>query len=137
DAYLAKYDASGNYLWAISIENSNGPDQGSSLIVDGSHVIVAGSFQSSIPADFDPGAATQGSVSNGSFPDIFFAKYTSTGSYVYHKIIGSGGTDRPFAMVKDAAGSIFMTGSFNGTADFNPGTGTANLTSTAEDIFVA
>ncbi len=50
-----------------------------------------------------------------------------------------GGFDRAYATVFDAAGNQLVTGSFYGTADFDPGPGTANLSTgnVEPDAFVA
>ena len=52
---------------------------------------------------------------------------------------GGGSVDtQSNAVTNDAAGNVFVTGSFQGTADFDPGSGVANLNSTGgRDVFFA
>src|SRR5579864_4315959 len=53
--------------------------------------------------------------------------------------LGVGCTDiRALAVANDAAGNVYVTGSFRGTADFDPSAGTTNLTSGGDhDLFAA
>lgn len=69
--------------------------------------------------------------------DIFIAKYSSNGTFIWGKTIGGSGQDRPNGMDVSPDGNISMTGYFNGTVDFNPGSAVNNLTATGNrDIFV-
>ncbi|MBI2967709.1 MAG: SBBP repeat-containing protein [Bacteroidetes bacterium] len=125
DIFFAKYDSNGNYLWAKSI-GSSGNDKGKGIAVDGSgNTYITGYFTGT--ADFDPSAGTANLTSVG-FYDIFFAKYDSNGNYLWAKSIGSSVTDYGYSIAIDAGGNACITGSFTGTADFDPSAGTANLT---------
>jgi hypothetical protein len=125
DIFFAKYDSNGNYIWAKSI-GSTGSDSGSSITTDVSgNVYITGGFAGT--ADFDPGLGSQLMNSTGQ-ADIFFAKYNSNGNYLWAKNIESAGFDLGFSITTDAAGNLYITGFFEGTADFDPGVGTQNLT---------
>ncbi|MBW8049614.1 MAG: T9SS type A sorting domain-containing protein [Cytophagales bacterium] len=134
DIFFAKYDTNGNYLWAKSI-GSTSPDYGYSIATDASgNAYITGSFEDT--ADFDPGAGVQNLISVGQV-DIFFAKYDANGNYLWAKSIGST-WDRGNSIATDASGNAYITGYFQGTADFDPGAGVQNLTSVGNtDIFFA
>ncbi|WP_264519642.1 SBBP repeat-containing protein [Flavobacterium sp. N1994] len=135
DIFIAKYDASGNYVWAKNI-GGTGYGYGYSVAVDSNgNVLVTGNFSST--ADFDPSASTANLTSTGGY-DIFVAKYDASGNYVWAKNMGSTGSDYGYSMAVDSNGNVLVTGSFSGTADFDPSASTANLTSAgSNDIFIA
>lgn len=137
NVYLAKYDIDGNYMWVknIAISASYG---GSSMVMDANGDILITGFYSGTNVDFDPGPgiATKSSLSGST--DVFIAKYDANGNYLWAISLGSTADDRGNDLLSDAAGNIFATGTFNGIADFDPGTGSANLTALgAGDIFLA
>ena len=77
------------------------------------------------------------SVSSNGQHDIYIAKYNPSGQAIYAVAMGSGMMDVGQAIGADAAGNVYVTGQFNGTVDFDPGPGVANLTSVDQDIFIA
>jgi phage-related tail fiber protein len=137
DIFIAKYDANGNYIWAKSM-GSSGQDYGNCIILDGTgNCYLTGYFQGTV--DFDPGVGTANLISNSGSNDIFFAKYDASGNYIWAKSIGSNNPDNGYGIAVDGTGNLYITGSFSSTADFDPGAGTANLTSNSSacDIFFA
>lgn len=136
DIFLAKYDSSGNHLWSKSI-GSTVDDYSNDITTDSdNNVLISGSFRTNL--DFDPGINTSTLTPSGSF-DIFFAKYDSAGDYLWAKNIGGTSMDVGYGIAVDnVLGGILVTGYFFGTSDFDPGPGSADLSSEGmEDIFFA
>jgi hypothetical protein len=134
DIYISKLDASGNYVWATRMGNSN-DDYASGLSIDAAgNVYTTGVFEGTM--DVDPGGATHDLVSAGD-ADIFITKLTTAGSYIWSCNIGSTSYDAGFAIAVPNANDIYLLGTFDGTVDFDPGTGTQYLTSaTTEDTYL-
>lgn len=133
DIFISKLDASGNYMWAKSLGGGN-YDVGYGIAVDGSgNVYTTGFFQGT--ADFDPGPGTQNLVSSG-LADIFISKLDATGNFVWAKKMGGTGSDDGYGITLDASGNVYVTGFFEGTADFDPDVSNYNLVSNGGyDIF--
>jgi hypothetical protein len=138
-SFVARYTSSGSYLWAfpVSIVGSVLP-----VAIDGSgNIVLTGSFTGTV--DFNPGSgkASLTSVKESQrvySHDVFVAKYSSSGSYLWAFRVGSVGGEYASSVDVDGSGNIYITGGFDGTVDFNPATATANQTSAGgQDIFVA
>jgi hypothetical protein len=135
DIFISKLDSSGNYLWAKQLGGINS-DLANSVTIDASgNVYTTGFFSGTV--DFDPGAGTSNLISAGS-TDIFISKLDSSGNYLWAKQLGGTSTELAQSITIDASGNVYTTGSFNGTADFDPGASTNNLTSVGSaDIFIS
>ena len=86
--------------------------------------------------DFNPGAGTDSHDSAGE-EDIFLTKINFDGTYGYTKTMG--GTDHDYgrSLAVDSSDNVYVTGYFQGTADFDPGAGTDEHTSAGlDDIFL-
>ncbi len=128
------YSQSQNWLWANAIGRTS-YDFGYSIVDASGNTYTTGQFAGTV--DFDPGAGTSNLTSAGGL-DIFISKLDGSGNFVWAKTLGGTGYDAGFAIVLDASGNVYTTGSFSGTADFDPGAGTFNLTATGTfDIFIS
>ncbi|UOK43681.1 MULTISPECIES: T9SS type A sorting domain-containing protein [Flavobacterium] len=135
DTFIAKYSGSGSYLWVKQIGGINS-EKGNVLKLDPlGNIYASGRFFDKV--DFDPGPGVHMHAAAGS-GDIFIAKYTSSGAYLWSKSIGGTGYEEAFSLLLDNNNAIYITGWFFGTSDFDPGSGTSNLTSNGyNDVFWA
>ena len=138
DSYLAKYDTSGNLVWAKHIGGSQN-DYGYAVALDPAHhVYCTGSFRGTV--DFDPGSGVSNLTAAGNY-DIYVARFDSSGNFNWAKAMGGTGIDYGFSIALDAAANVYTTGTFSGTADFDPGAATYALTAFGgtldEDIFIS
>ncbi|MBA2612097.1 MAG: SBBP repeat-containing protein [Bacteroidetes bacterium] len=135
DVFIAKYDNSGNYIWAKSIVGTYGEEAVGIKLDPFGNIYLIGNFYNT--TDFDPGVGIANLSSNGQ-EDAFIAKYTNSGNYIWAKSFGSSGQDYCQDVEFDASGNVYVVGSFEGTTDFDPGAGSANLTSAGNwDVYMA
>ncbi|OJJ19495.1 hypothetical protein BKI52_22060 [marine bacterium AO1-C] len=134
--FLAKYSNDGSYQWAFSVGSSEASKymsvSGIALNSSTNELIVVGEQRGTV--DYDPGMGTTNlTEANGT---VFIAKYDTNGNYVLAKNFGS--TDAR-SLTLDNSGNIYICGSYTGSnVDFDPGTGTSNLTSQGNnDWFIA
>lgn len=113
------------YNWAKRMGGGSN-DPGRSVTVDAlGNVYTTGNFVGTV--DFDPGTGTQNLVSAGN-SDIYISKMDATGRLVWAKRMGGSSGDYGYSIAVDASGNVYTTGMFWGTADFDPGPGTLDLT---------
>lgn len=134
DCFTAKFDPSGNILWAESSQGINGNEYGNDLAVDAAgNVYVIGSFDNG-NISFDGGASI---LTNSGGSDFFVVKYNSGGVHQWSVTNNTGtGTGDEFGeAITEHAGTFYITGSFNSSL---LGMGPVNLASTGGfDIFIS
>lgn len=124
--FLAKYNAQGNYLYALQFAS---PISEMAFDNDG-NLWLAGNFILPIDADAGPGVTTLTSLGGG---DVFVLKYTPDGNFISAFSLGGAGADRVKAMLFDSQNNLYLGGDFEQTVDFSLGSGTGNLTSSDDD----
>ncbi len=128
DIFVSKLDTNGNFIWAKSVGGSD-DDESSAIYVDNiGNSYTVGNFAGTV--DLDPGPNTYNLTSLGGV-DIF--KLDANGDFIWAKSLGGSlGND---IAVKDGS-SVYTTGYFSGTVDFDPSPGIYNLTGNDYGLFV-
>ena len=125
----------GNVIWSSHFHAFSGLNTSTyAYETDNSdNLFFAGGLGGSFDFDPGPGSAVLSSP-NG---DVYFAKYSSSGSYVWAKQIWSNTFLYLENMATSPTGESYYTGSYNGTIDFDPGPGISNMTSSVnDDVFL-
>lgn len=126
DPYVAKYDVNGGLVW---VKEFIGPydDYGFSIHVsDSNFVYVTGNFGSTM--DFDPGPGVANLTSSAN-KNTYILKLNSNGIYQWSKMFYCDLNVIGTSIDTDPTGKVYVGGFFYGTADFDPGPATYNLTS--------
>jgi hypothetical protein len=118
-----------NFDWATS-NGGNGDEDANDITVDNQgNVISTGFFSATV--DFDPGPGTHNlsePLLNSS--GVFIQKLDRFGNFIWAKSLGGAGTDIGWSITHDNQGNIYISGEFQETVDFDPGSGIFNLTTT-------
>ncbi len=104
DAYLRKYDSTGNELWTRQFGTSSN-EYGRSVTVDaiGDVYITGNTFGGSL-----------GGASAGGF-DAYLRKYDSAGNELWTHQFGTNSTDESWSVAVDAVGGVYITGDTSGS----------------------
>lgn len=147
DAYVAKYDASGNHLWAIrvgGIGTGASANRGLSVAVDGGdNVVVVGLFSGT--ADFDPTVGVANRTARPGTTDMFIVKYSPAGLHLWSfglPVSIETQYSKQHCLAIDSQNNIIVGGYFYGSVDFDPGSRKKTLTCAPSaqgypDLFVA
>jgi hypothetical protein len=120
DVFVAKLDANGAFKWVDPYTDHPYNDHLQAIAVDGSGNVY-------MTHSINPSGASLN-------PNVFIGvtKLDPTGATVWSEQFGDTGSNNintGRGIKADAAGNVFVTGTFTGTVDFHPGTGTHTLTS--------
>ena len=137
DIFILKLDSDGNFAWVKTMGGQNN-DGGNSISLDAfGNVLTTGNFYGQ--GDFDPDSLVIYNVSttNGIGMGVFISKLDTSGNFVWAKAIG-GGYSNGRSIAVGTIGNIYTTGSFQGGADFDPGSGTYYLNSgISQSVFIS
>lgn len=128
DFFITKLDANGNFVWGKSMGSTQDDEIVSMRIDVLGNIYITGTFKGTM--DFDPGPGSFMLTPEGSWAsDIFVNKLDANGNFVWAAKMGGTGTDEPKCLCFDALSNVYITGGFNGVADFDPSASSYTLSS--------
>lgn len=133
DIYILKLDSLGDFIWAKQITGTNSQELRRFKIDNLGNLVITGIFNGT--TDFDPSASNSSLTAVSGF-DAFICKWTSDGDFVWANKIGGSGQQMVTDLVIDPSNNHYITGSFNGTTDFDPSAGTFDVTADVTNYFV-
>jgi len=120
DIYLGRLDADGQWTFLTTIGGAKNEAPVAIARAGGGDLLLAGNFKDAV--DFDPGPQQTILESTGD-SDAFIARYRDDGSFVWAKQLACGDDGYVWArgVAVDAADNVYVSGSFYGPVDFDPG----------------
>ena len=134
DCYISKLDNDGNFLWARAFGNSSADNLEGMELDDAGNVYVTGFFRGTL--DLDPSGATFNVTSLGD-TDAYVCSLDVDGNFRWGGAFL--GTERleGFGIAVDGNDSVYVTGRFQGSVDFDPSEAEATIASTGTtDIYI-
>ncbi|NLQ05437.1 SBBP repeat-containing protein, partial [Cylindrospermopsis raciborskii] len=112
NAVIAKYSSDGNLVWRRSLGTTGGDDFAYAVVLgsDGS-IYAAGSTQGNLNSENYNGD------SSGLFGDAFITKYTSDGTRVWTRLLGTSSSDIATSLAVDSFGYVYVSGATDGNLD--------------------
>jgi cysteine-rich repeat protein len=116
DMFIAKYSPSGINLWAKHFGGSGSMVRAEAIAVgNNNNIFITGSFKGSV--NFGGGSFTSYNNSN----DIFLAKLSSSGNYIWAKRFGNNYEDSGYSVAVDSLDNVIFTGNFYYSVNFGDG----------------
>ncbi|MEM6347380.1 MAG: hypothetical protein AAF927_26050, partial [Bacteroidota bacterium] len=139
DVFINKLDSSGNFIWAKQLATVDYMGIGHMALDDAGNIYLTGVFRDVL--DVDPGPDKLKFIPRASF-DTYIIKLNAAGELMWARQFGSS-LDKPYSsasgeriVVADNQ-NIYVTGSFIGTVDFDPGPDSFNITVPVANSYTA
>ena len=138
DGYVTKFNADGSYGWTAVFAGRGDFLVNGLAVTPGGGVVAAGFYMDTV--DFDPGPGSALSfTATAEQPDPFVVELTATGSLAWAATFAgtNGSNGVATAVAVDNTGAVYVSGTFLGMMDFDPGAGTSTLEAASGTGFVA
>lgn len=130
DGFISKWDTDGNVVWADQIASGPGNVTPGTLQLDAAgNPLLAYAFDGTV--DFDPGPSAVNLTSIDAANDGAVVKLNADGSFGWVRQMSGPGVTEGSGVVVDAAGNVYVSGSFQDSVTLstghvltNPGNGT-------------
>ncbi|MBK9318672.1 MAG: SBBP repeat-containing protein [Bacteroidetes bacterium] len=132
DIFITKFDSSGTFRWAVHA-GGLASDLARDIVTDA----LGNIYVSSVFVNMATYGSTVLTAVSSVSSDVAISKLDSNGNFIWTQQIGGTGTESSSGLDIDASGTLYLSGYFTDTADFDPGPGVFTLiTKGATDVFV-
>jgi hypothetical protein len=126
DAFVAKYRRDGGLVWARSLGGTS-EDAAVGVAVDqAGNVYLTGEVLKTAYFRDGSGGAVR-SLDGDTSQDVFVLKLDANGGYVWGRRVSGPNPAYAGGVAVDGAGNTYVTGSFSGVTDFDPGPGAFDM----------
>lgn len=136
DGYVVKLDSTGSLSYFVSMGSSSGRDDGNGIAVDDvGNAYITGDF-SGVMSIKTPAGGVAGSLTSAGSYDAYVLKLDPSGTLGWASRFGSNSIDEGTWIAFNGSSSIYVTGIYSGSVDFDPGAGVTSLSSVGGyDVF--
>jgi hypothetical protein len=125
DGYVTKFNADGSYAWTATFVGRGDAHVSALAVTPAGSVVATGDYNDLI--DLDPGAGSDVHFTGAADQtDAFVVELAANGTLAWGGTFASesGAVVNAAGVTVDGAGAVYVSGSFFGTVDFDPGAGT-------------
>jgi hypothetical protein len=114
-AWLAKWNSSGTFQWALRFVTGDMNTSRGALSIDSSaNLYVSSAYDSSLSLR-NTGDGLAATMTNSGSYDAFLVKYSSAGSYIWNARVGGSGSSQEIGNAIDGNGNLYIMGIYTGT----------------------
>ncbi len=133
DIFTIKLTSSGTFDFGFRI-GSTGDEYVNEFAFDGTDILATGYFEGTV--DFDASGNVDNLTAGPSGRSAFVWKFSPLFAHHWAHEFANGSDSEGTAIQVNSLGEVLAGGTFSGTIDFDPGTGTNNLTAGNESYFL-
>jgi hypothetical protein len=136
DIFMIKLDSTGQFQWGHQLGGTNNDFLRDLHVSPNGDIAITGSFWANLA--LDPLLMGTGTYSANNSAG-YVARYNTNGQFLWANIINGSSSQAGFGIHIDNAMNVLVTGSYRGTVNFDPGPGSASMTSSfnSDDVFIA
>ncbi len=135
DAFLAKFNDSGQLLWAQAL-SGNSIDFGADLVVKSNQeIVLLGHFSDTLI--LDSAQSTTSTLISAGAGDVFLAGFNPQGQWQWATHLPGTGFDNSRALNVDAQDNLYVLGDFTATLSFNSNPLNSVVRQGGNDVFLA
>jgi hypothetical protein len=118
EIFVAKYDATGNFVWAEQVASSGSTEANGSAVDGFGNLLITGSFGGTV--DFDPGFNVYKVTANAT-KSLFTLRLNRNGAFSWVRTVDESTNSYGGSVATDNAGNVYTAVAMDSLCDLHPG----------------